>query len=528
MTPTGRRVRCLRLRAASSESAQRFRIALEDALHTASLPAAETGRVVVIRRLPLGRLPPHLSSTALALRLEQATRALALQALPAGSPAAAQAEAVAFADRTEVLARLLDRLLRHAPLSEWFWRAALPDWNPRGSRLESIAWVLDQAHALPEAAVSIGALLASILTSPAAPDLITAVPRGQGRRWLRRLGFSPSATPPAFISDQAPSEVTSPPAPHPSLTLLREASPILAAWGQADDRSQWLATVLLLRDQPARGADPRLPQRALAWLQTEFPRPPVTPRIEQPGSETALLRPLASAPDLAALPAPAATSEFAELPHLDRSGEAAETPTHAAPLSRLHRADNRSRSAPTTSTTTVAGPTERVAARENSLALPGPTAGPHLATTNAGGLLFLVAVLNRIGLPAHLAAESSRMEHGWGPRLLLDLAARVGVPLDDPLVWAVRELPGASTPNARGDAEVLREWRIRVRRWCRRELRLGLWNLIRRRGRMAAGATHLEVCFDLDQTDLRLRRAGLDLDPGWVPWLGRVVQFHYL
>jgi hypothetical protein len=30
------------------------------------------------------------------------------------------------------------------------------------------------------------------------------------------------------------------------------------------------------------------------------------------------------------------------------------------------------------------------------------------------------------------------------------------------------------------------------------------------------------------QVDMTVRRAGLDLDPGWVPWLGRVVQFHYL
>jgi hypothetical protein len=27
--------------------------------------------------------------------------------------------------------------------------------------------------------------------------------------------------------------------------------------------------------------------------------------------------------------------------------------------------------------------------------------------------------------------------------------------------------------------------------------------------------------------DIEVRRAGLDLDPGWVPWLGRVVTFGY-
>jgi hypothetical protein len=26
---------------------------------------------------------------------------------------------------------------------------------------------------------------------------------------------------------------------------------------------------------------------------------------------------------------------------------------------------------------------------------------------------------------------------------------------------------------------------------------------------------------------MRVRRAGLDFDPGWVPWYGRVISFHY-
>jgi hypothetical protein len=31
----------------------------------------------------------------------------------------------------------------------------------------------------------------------------------------------------------------------------------------------------------------------------------------------------------------------------------------------------------------------------------------------------------------------------------------------------------------------------------------------------------------LDSVDLDIRRAGLDLDPGWVPWLGVVVRYRY-
>lgn len=56
----------------------------------------------------------------------------------------------------------------------------------------------------------------------------------------------------------------------------------------------------------------------------------------------------------------------------------------------------------------------------------------------------------------------------------------------------------------------------------------GPWPLpLAQPARLWATATHLD--FDLMATtvDLALRLAGLDLDPGWVPWLGRVVRFHY-
>ena len=61
----------------------------------------------------------------------------------------------------------------------------------------------------------------------------------------------------------------------------------------------------------------------------------------------------------------------------------------------------------------------------------------------------------------------------------------------------------------------------------RRHCRLSLRALIQRPGRVVLTATHWDVIFDLNQIDLRLRRVALDTDPGWVGWLGRVVQFHY-
>jgi hypothetical protein len=75
---------------------------------------------------------------------------------------------------------------------------------------------------------------------------------------------------------------------------------------------------------------------------------------------------------------------------------------------------------------------------------------------------------------------------------------------------------------------LLKSWLTAARRWCRLYARLGLHDLVCRPGRVSATRTHIDVIFDHRHADIRVRKAGLDLDPGWIPWLGRVVSFHYL
>ena len=60
----------------------------------------------------------------------------------------------------------------------------------------------------------------------------------------------------------------------------------------------------------------------------------------------------------------------------------------------------------------------------------------------------------------------------------------------------------------------------------RRGLRLR--GLVERPGAVAVTDTHIDICFRLELTDLAIRKAGLDLDPGWVPSFGRVIHYHYL
>lgn len=74
---------------------------------------------------------------------------------------------------------------------------------------------------------------------------------------------------------------------------------------------------------------------------------------------------------------------------------------------------------------------------------------------------------------------------------------------------------------------LLGSWLTAMRRWSHRYAGMGLRTLVRRPGRVAATRTHLDVFFTLRQIDIGVRRAGLDVDPGWLPWFGRVVTYHY-
>jgi hypothetical protein len=51
---------------------------------------------------------------------------------------------------------------------------------------------------------------------------------------------------------------------------------------------------------------------------------------------------------------------------------------------------------------------------------------------------------------------------------------------------------------------------------------------VRRPARLAFTATHIDVRFPLAGADVRVRRAGLDIDPGWLAWFGRVVAFQFV
>jgi hypothetical protein len=146
----------------------------------------------------------------------------------------------------------------------------------------------------------------------------------------------------------------------------------------------------------------------------------------------------------------------------------------------------------------------------------------------------LIHPLARLGFPAWLdgtgddTGDDTRAGVGLGPRLLRHVAHHLGVPDDDPgLLPFQPSVAEDERPLTRPQRRALERWRVELTRWTRRRARLPLRAVVRRSARIVATRTHVDVLFDARDADIRVRAAGLDIDPGWVPWLGKVVQFHY-
>ena len=135
--------------------------------------------------------------------------------------------------------------------------------------------------------------------------------------------------------------------------------------------------------------------------------------------------------------------------------------------------------------------------------------------TEAAGLLFAIPALLHMGAEPYLPLA--------GVPLLKLLCAVSGTPAGDPMRLYLDNFE--TEPGCELAVTYLA---FALRRWLRRYAKMGVRELARRTGRVSITRTHIDVNFDHRQADIRIRKTGLDLNPGWTPFLGKVVQFQYL
>lgn len=206
---------------------------------------------------------------------------------------------------------------------------------------------------------------------------------------------------------------------------------------------------------------------------------------------------------------------------------------------------------------------------------------PAGVTTEIGGALYLINVMERMGLPRSFKEgwQVDARISCWG---LLEILARgLLAPsgnryVDDPLWLMLLQLDGRESAESVADSFSLpakfqppQDWpQIRsedewmgwslhsgqlldplgpaplrwltlvlphVLTWLRRTLFLGddLSDYERAktfsclRSRLYVTSTHVDLVMNIDQIFLPVRMSGLDQDPGWLPHWGRVIRFHF-
>lgn len=567
-----RAVHRLKLRGPSQTLLQRGARQLEDALRTASLSEAG-GRLLLVRRLDLGRMrvdaaPQALTSSWEALFARES--AAPVHALGAN---AATARVVWFRDALEAHSALAERLASGERAWEWFWPLALRGWRAGSDAASGLRWLAFSLAERPEAAVALPRWTRELVCGGHARCLIDALHPGDGDALSHRCGLGASSR--SRIQPESAASVANARKPRQRTGRhVGNAAPGATTVQSIDDRWGWLRA--MLSEWPS---DIEFARVALSEREADEPR--TLQRVERPTAAALHVdgekhgRQKAEGPALAhPVLQPASRNALSQ-------GEA------PAPI-RMRRAMS-----------TAAAPME-----ENASS----------ATTEAGGLLFLLPVLARLGY-AKWNAGSRHWERRQIARPVLALALqRVSVPDADPawllalhpnnrgqtpinrrlsnkqakkssltpiegflapvgwveglgraapvlrveryddggLLWDIRTrllvaawrgrptrfieraLASATAPPVSTDGRVpslsrlvAHAWLTASRLWLQRYAGMTLAQLVLRPADMDATPTHVDLSFEHGLADLRIRRAGLDLDPGWLPWYGRVVAFHY-
>ena len=512
------------------EGASRHRIAysLEEALRLAILPGEQEGRIYCFRRVSLSGIPSDANRRVWMEQIQQVLGALATQAIHAGDPHADAANAVYFNNIEEALETLL-RNAEHAGGARW----ATPPWfansvigrEPENSYSNQIPAIIERLRPPSMAPAAGAAILFAALGNADPVPLLTAIPAAMTRELLRELEGqkSLSASAPAV---QLPSEMK---------TALQRAA---SHFGWKDPATVWLAAQAVLALSPGTWSSGTVAKRARATLRILEEE-----QLRAPRDRTAAILRSSAAPPL--------IFDDDDIGASQKDEKATSSASHIeATLPNLHSAaglEPSSDQAPVMAAEVPPPPVERPQITAHTPPLLGES-------TQAAGLYSLLNVLRSLGIASALESCPALAEANLATCILRQLAAEAGVACDDPILLCLHlpqpefalpadilaSLPLQPTALPKGFAVsrrttfdssyFLRIWTVATKRWLWRMGRLTINDVVNRNGRVWLTRTDLDVTFPLAAADLRIRRIGLDIDPGWLPWFGesgRVVRFHY-
>jgi len=508
-------------------------------------PQAAGEEWVFIRRL-------HAKATArqLPVRLLQDTRA-AMQSDD-------RAQVIRFANLAELLAALAQDLTAGSVDLRWYWRrwqhwfalpqgsrvAALADEHP--DQLPAVTAVLARSGGLasvwrgisPSAAVHVAANLATRSGIRLPSDFLTldstAVLRSEG------------APVPVDTATTAPAGGL--PIPH---SLLERWRPIVAALSAGDGRAG-LAALLVAQESVPLWLQTR-PTHCLAAIMHDLKHggePDSTMRLRESAnaeaiSTEAISTPLPVAAEFSITASMAvaggytesASSDTRKLPDVEAkpkqvkpAGDSAARSLQPLPAEISELSDQSAAAAVVKpefidhkepADAALIGSQSPIAEQSNALAYYDRFA------TEQGGLLYLLNMLNRPEMRRLMLAHAENLPNAW--IWLYRLGQQLDLREDDPLVdYLAAQLNCGSRAELAGlpplpDTAQVLDW---AWRWYGKA---DVWQpaLLQLPARFVYTPSHIDLYAEMSAVRLPVRLAGLDINPGWLPWLGKVVTFHY-
>ena len=476
------------------------------ALDETPWPRTAPGEVFLLRSVKATGTPQSI-----ALALAREVERLLAQATDGWAQGAEHAPAIRFRSRTDQQACLLRDLLEDRLQGRWYWA----DWQRQAPAGASAALV----QALQEEPLAMAAVLERLADSPATAAFWKVLEAPDALHLLHLIGHASGWSGPI----QAALEGAMLPAPpSPSLPLRMVATVLPPGLPPQDPRVVLAALLALWQEAPgllqgSRGA-PAL--RAAAWTLAAPPKSKARPADPlQPGSGQ-------HHADATPLPAPQQRTSAPTL--LVKPPKPTEAPKGASLPPPPRPADAPSPSAATAAEALgLQALTEAVAPLPESLVpvSPGLLVPPGCeweVCTTQGGLFFL---LNALAWEVYQERLQDWGAPGGGWRLMWRLGLALGCRPDRGLEALLLQEGALDERGLQGLAP-LADPLARLG-----ALRYGAaaWNaaLFAIPARVRVTRSHVDAHFRLEDVRLEVRRAGLDLNPGWLPWLGRVVTFHF-
>lgn len=546
MDQAERRIRKLKMRSTDDSLLLQARYRLEEAFRTATLPGLPPNAQVLIRRIDLGPIRADLSPSLLAEKISDLVQDMATSAVCVDQLSHPAADVVWFSDPLQPYVSLLTRLLDAKPANEWYWDCLFPAQSLQlnGATIDRL---LSAAATTPLKGLATAHLLQQVIAPQRLARLVPWITPALASRLLQQQGLSPvviTATRPVDERRQHhPLAVHAPPIAAPAAMSADWQAAVqyaAAVWGVNDVRTLWLAWHALLWHQPGYLDSKQALQRIAvkswldAWsLRVRNASPPArrTGAEQQATTDDALRRERRR--DDGAKPAQDA---YPFSPLADHSPFSAFRPGKARGPRRLPPGHDQA-----AGQAGVPGEVAQTPGREHP--------APH---SRHAGFIFSIPLLQRIGMADLLQHNEALLACDFPRRLLWAIAQRFALADDDPAQQLFDGLaaepdvmlerlrlpplwPQLTTPSGRPLRHsstislhaLLNTTQLIAGVYLRRFCAISLRTLLQREGRVLLTPTHWDAIFDINQTDLRLRRVALDSNPGWVTWLGKVVQFHY-